>query len=147
MKIPVAKKQELGTCAVLYNSKGEILLGKRKNAYKAGQYGLPGGRIEVNEPLHECAKREIREETSLDITDLHYAGVVRENQGEFDFVHFVFTADIGKAKPQLCEPEKCEGWEWLKKKDIEKNASKVLNGHLAAVDMVDKGIQLLDIVQ
>ena len=38
MKIPVAKKQELGTCAVLYNSKGEILLGKRKNAYKAGQY-------------------------------------------------------------------------------------------------------------
>jgi ADP-ribose pyrophosphatase YjhB (NUDIX family) len=40
--------QPIGTCAIITNSQNQVLLGKRKNSYKAGMYGLPGGRIELN---------------------------------------------------------------------------------------------------
>lgn len=124
--------QPLGACALLFNSRGEILLGKRKNSYKSGSYGLPGGRIELNEPMLEAIRREVLEETGLSVIDFSYVGAVRENQDSYDFVHFVFTAEVGDEEPRLCEPDKCEGWEWM---DPEALPSSLLPGHQAAVEL------------
>ncbi len=70
--------QNIGTCVVLVNHEGKVLLGKRKNAYKSGMYGLPGGRIEYGEPMSEALAREVTEETGLEVTNFEYVGVVRE---------------------------------------------------------------------
>ena len=52
----------VGVCAILENSKGEILLEKR---HDNGQYCLPGGAIELRETAIEGLKREIYEETGI----------------------------------------------------------------------------------
>lgn len=72
-------QQSIGVCAILFNTAGEVLAGKRKNSYKAGLYGLPGGRVEVNEPLVAAIKREVWEETGLnfDENSFTYVGVIR----------------------------------------------------------------------
>ena len=65
---------------VLDETKQKTLLGKRKNAYKAGMYGAPGGRTGMKEPLSEAVGRELREETNLEAKNIKYLGIVRELQ-------------------------------------------------------------------
>ncbi len=43
----------------------EVLLIKRKNPPFEGMFALPGGFVEMNETLEECAARELAEETEL----------------------------------------------------------------------------------
>lgn len=128
----MSSPQPIGVCAILLNPAGEILVGKRKNSYKAGMYGLPGGRVEVGEPLSAAVAREVAEETGLSNLQFQYLGAVRENQGDYDFVHFIFTARVGDHTPALCEPEKCEGWEWWQ---ASADLSQVLAGHRAGIMM------------
>lgn len=136
--------QPIGTCALLLNSQGSVLLGKRKNSYKAGYFGLPGGRIELNEPILMAIKREVEEETGLRVNNLEYLGVVRENQGNYDFIHFVYIARNVTQQPTLCEPEKCESWQWISMDEIDKS---VLPGHQAAINMFRDNKSIVDITE
>jgi NADH pyrophosphatase NudC (nudix superfamily) len=49
--------------SVLLISGGQLLLGRRKNNKAAGMLSTPGGRLEPNESIMECAHREFHEET------------------------------------------------------------------------------------
>jgi 8-oxo-dGTP diphosphatase len=40
-----------------------------------GQWAVPGGRIEDGETAEECAKREMKEETGLDVEILKLTGI------------------------------------------------------------------------
>lgn len=51
----------------------EILLVKAKN-FRGDHYGLVAGFLETNETLEQCVRREVREETGLEISDIQYAG-------------------------------------------------------------------------
>ena len=125
-------QEHIGVCViVLDKDKKQLLLGKRLNSYKAGTLGLPGGKIELEEPLEECGKRELQEETSLQGKNLQYVGVVRELQKSYNFIHFVFSCDEYDGLPQTVEPEKCEGWNWYPFESLPKN---ILPGHKAALD-------------
>ena len=53
----------------------KILLIKRSREPFAGQWAVPGGRIEDNETAEECAKREMKEETGLDIEIIKMTGL------------------------------------------------------------------------
>ncbi len=56
--------------ALILNNEGKILLVK---TYKwKDKYIIPGGHIELGETMEEALKREIKEETNLDITDLNF---------------------------------------------------------------------------
>ncbi len=134
--------QYIGACALLLNSQNQVLLGKRKNNYKAGYYGLPGGHIELNEPIAKAIKREITEETGMQLNNLDYVGVVRENQDKHDFIHFVYVAQNVTQLPLLTEPEKCEGWKWVALNEIDE---KILPGHLAAIQMYQQQKNMSDL--
>ena len=140
----MTKPQPIGTCAVIINSQKQVLLGKRKNSYKAGMYGLTGGRIELNELIATAIAREVQEETGIQGLSFTFVGVVRENQGTYDFIHFVFSAQISSQKPMLCEPDKCEGWEWI---DITSDLTQVLPGHKAGIEMYKTNEYLADLLQ
>ena len=49
---------------------GEILVGKRKGSHGSGQWALPGGALEWKETSSSCAKRELREETGIDLNEV-----------------------------------------------------------------------------
>ena len=60
--------------AIIKNSKGEILVTLRKQEPAKGTLDLPGGFTEIGETSEEGVKREVMEETQLDITNLRYFG-------------------------------------------------------------------------
>lgn len=56
--------------ALIFNLKGEIFLMK---SYKwRGKYVIPGGHIELGETIETSLKREIKEETGLDIYNIEF---------------------------------------------------------------------------
>jgi len=65
-----------------------------------GKYGLPGGHIEYGETMEETAKREVKEETGLDIFDIQLL-MVQECIFSKEFYkkkHFIFLDYIAKTK-------------------------------------------------
>jgi 8-oxo-dGTP diphosphatase len=50
-------------------TKNEVLLIKRKNEPFKDCWALPGGFMEIDETLVECAKRELKEETGIDVNE------------------------------------------------------------------------------
>jgi len=56
---------------VLENLEGKLLLLKRTNTeYAPRQWCLPGGKVDYNEAVEDACKREVKEETGLEISDL-----------------------------------------------------------------------------
>ena len=54
------------TATIICLKENKILLAKRAFEPAKGEWGLPGGFMELNETLHEAAIRELKEETNLD---------------------------------------------------------------------------------
>jgi 8-oxo-dGTP diphosphatase len=57
---------------VMVVREGKVLMGKRKSSHGAGEYSWPGGHMEHMESFEECARREVREETGIEITNVRF---------------------------------------------------------------------------
>jgi mutator protein MutT len=55
----------VGVGAVVLNAAGEVLLAKRAHEPLKGEWSLPGGGVEIGEPLEEAVAREVLEETGI----------------------------------------------------------------------------------
>jgi 8-oxo-dGTP diphosphatase len=51
----------------VYDDDGRLLVVRRRNAPGAGQWSVPGGRVEAGEDDHTAVRREVLEETGLDV--------------------------------------------------------------------------------
>lgn len=100
--------------AVIVIKDNRVLLGKRKSSHGAGTWAFPGGHLEFNESIADCAVREVQEETGLCIKNLRcgpYTNDIFEAEGRHYVTLFVL-ADYDSGTPQVKEPHKCEKWEW-----------------------------------
>ncbi|KAL0430068.1 UNVERIFIED_CONTAM: Nudix hydrolase 1 [Sesamum radiatum] len=94
----------------------KVLLGRRRSSVGRNTFALPGGHLEFGESFEECAAREVKEETGLDIHKIEYLTATNNVYSRPD-VHVVaiimraFQADPHQI-PENLEPEKCEGWDW-----------------------------------
>lgn len=61
----------VGAVVVVRNDSGEILLQHRSD----GDWGLPGGLMDLGESLEDTARREVLEETGLQVGSLTLLGV------------------------------------------------------------------------
>lgn len=69
------------TDSVVFGFDGDglnVLLIKRMNYPFAGRFALPGGFLELGEELVDCAKRELKEETGIEISKLRECGVLSD---------------------------------------------------------------------
>ena len=72
----------VGATVLVFNDKNELLLNLRSDT---GDWGIPGGLKELNETLEECAKREIKEETNLDVEELKLLAILSGNDYYFKY--------------------------------------------------------------
>ena len=67
------QKVILNSCSVvIVNEFNQVLLQKRSDNLL---WGLPGGLMELDETIEQCAIREVKEETNLDIVLTRFLGV------------------------------------------------------------------------
>lgn len=61
-----------GARIIMENEDGDILMVRRTDN---GQWGLPAGSLEENEDIEACIRREVREETGLNLLHLEVIGI------------------------------------------------------------------------
>jgi NAD+ diphosphatase len=61
-------------CAIVLVKRGNELLLTRKAEWPAGRFSLVAGFLDFGESLEECAIREVREETGIEICNIRYVG-------------------------------------------------------------------------
>lgn len=59
----------------LIRKEGKILLVKRGFGPYKGYWALPGGHLDYDETIEDAVRREVKEETDLDVTSLFLLGV------------------------------------------------------------------------
>ena len=107
-------RPSVGVAVIIIKDK-KVLLGKRKNSHGAGSWAFPGGHLEFNESIEECAKREVFEETGLHIKNISYATFTNDIfiKEQKHYVTLFVTADYDHGDIELKEPDKCEVWDWF----------------------------------
>ncbi|MDJ0508935.1 MAG: 8-oxo-dGTP diphosphatase MutT [Crocosphaera sp.] len=112
---PLAHKK-IGV-AVIYNDAGLVLIDRRPSkGLLGGLWEFPGGKIEANETVEECIKREIKEEIDIDIE-------VGEHLVTLDhfYAHFKVTLCVHLCRYLYGEPKpiECEEIRWVSLEEIE----------------------------
>ncbi len=133
----------LGVATVLVDQ-NQVLLAKRKNAYGAGLWGCPGGRLSDQESLEQTFRRELAEETGVEPVEYYLAGVIKEWQVDAFFIHFIFVCRQWRGEISNQEPDKSEPWQWF---DLDHLPTDILPGHLAGIKLAKKDSQRLQLVE
>ncbi len=100
----------VGATVLIYNDKNELLLNLRSDT---GDWGIPGGLKELNETLEQCAIREIKEETNLEVDDLKMIAVLSgkdyyfkyPNNDELDCVIILYESRNYKGNLKINDDE------------------------------------------
>src|SRR4030042_6059440 len=83
-------------CIVHRNS--DILLGMKKRGFGEEKWNGFGGKLKDNENIFDGAKRELKEETGIEVNNLEEMGVIdfqfENNPEEILEVHFLKGADF-----------------------------------------------------
>lgn len=93
---------------------GKLLFGKRKNCYRAGEWGLPGGHLELGEQFVAGAARELFEETGLSAKSYSFLNIVNQPTGNSQhYIQVAFLAEGVEGEVENKEPHYCEEWRWF----------------------------------
>lgn len=63
---------------ILITRNEQVLLLKRRNVHGSGSWSTPGGHLDYGETPEECAVREAKEETGLDVTAVRFRAVTND---------------------------------------------------------------------
>ncbi|KAF2180614.1 hypothetical protein K469DRAFT_714615 [Zopfia rhizophila CBS 207.26] len=111
------QRPKVGVAAVIHDKAGKIVIGTRTGSHGAGTMQFPGGHLEYGESFAECAKREVLEETGLEVGDIRFlvtTNDVFEDEGKHYVTVFMTCVVEGdKNKPEAMEPHKCARWDWV----------------------------------
>ena len=120
---PAKPMYAVGVSVLVTNAEGHILLGKRKQVSAEGLLSTPGGRLEYDETIEECAAREFAEECGTESDPVRLGPVTllgwrkHNRYGNHYFMFYVhatsWNGSIGNGIP-----DKSEDWEWFDRKDL-----------------------------
>ena len=106
-----------GSCAVVENERGEVLLLQRKDP--PGRWCFPGGLMELGESTEVTVRREVLEETALRLGELELIGIYSgegslcraSNGDEWYVVNVAYAARSWSGVPAVADDESAAlGW-------------------------------------
>ena len=103
----------------------KILLGHRAKdkkdtggIFEVDCWTLPGGKQEYNETFFEGAKREVKEETNLDIDNLELFNASDDIQEDRHYITLQVIAKKHSGELKIMEPSKEDDWQWFDLNDL-----------------------------
>jgi len=118
--------------ALIFNKVGRIFLMK---SHKWGhKYALPGGHIEIGETMTDAVKREVKEETNLDVYDIVFVCFfeVIFDPAFWQKKHFIFFDFVCKTNDtDVVLNEEAQSYKWVTQQEafslpLESNTEKFL---------------------
>ncbi len=114
-------RANMTTDIVYYHPVKGVLLIKRKNYPDAGKWATPGGHVEMNERLEDCAKREFQEEAGFrPVGNFKLVGVYdkigRDPRDRYiTFAYFVYAVE---GDPEPVAGDDASDFKFLAREDI-----------------------------
>jgi 8-oxo-dGTP diphosphatase len=110
--MPLPATPALTTDCVVFDKRGYVLLIRRKHDPFMGSFALPGGFVEVGERVEEACRRELKEETGLDVGALRLIGVYsdpnRDPRGHTCSI--AYLAHVDRAEPRAGDDAASAEW-------------------------------------
>ena len=116
--------------------RGKILLVERGHAPLQGYWSLPGGVLEVGERLEDGVRREVREETGLDVEPQFLAEVFERimlddsGRPEYHYVLMDYVCRVAKGEPHAADD--ASDVRWVKREDL--GACRLTEGTLEVIE-------------
>ncbi|MDP3741781.1 MAG: NUDIX hydrolase [Candidatus Micrarchaeota archaeon] len=111
----------IGVGVFVRNTSGEILLQKRTGAHGANTWSLPGGHLEFNESIENCAKREAMEEFNVEIKNVKVLGITEDimlEENKHYVTIFVDSELASGSEPKIMEPDKTLEMTWVSNEEL-----------------------------
>lgn len=101
----------------------KFLMQQRMGSHGAGTWSVPGGHLEYGESFEDTAKREVQEETGLEISNVRFGAVTNDyfkDEGKH-YVTIWMLSDWAAGEERIMEPEKCVAQSWRTFDDLPDN--------------------------
>ena len=100
--------------AVIIHKDQMVLLIKRSNVHGAGSWSTPGGHLEYGEKPEDCAIREVKEETNIDVGNVRFRAITNDIfvEDEKHYITIWMEGEYSSGEPIVnAAYEMCEvGW-------------------------------------
>jgi len=106
---------------VLFLRDGSVLLGKRhadpakadSELHGAGTWTMPGGKLDFGETFENGAKREVKEETGIELVEVKPLCVNNDRVEDAHFITLGMQAVKWEGEAQALEPDEIIEWRWF----------------------------------
>jgi mutator protein MutT len=112
----------VGVGALIFDQQGRILLVQRGGEPLKGWWSLPGGVLETGETLADGVRREVREETGLEVEPATmidvFERIMRDAEGrpEYHYVLIDYICRVTGGTPEAADD--CAGIVWASRDDL-----------------------------
>jgi 8-oxo-dGTP diphosphatase len=118
---PVANSLKPAVAVAVFDATNRLLLVKRRDS---GYWAMPGGTMELTDSLEGCARREVREETGIEITLMGMIGtytdpatLIAYSDGEVRREFSILLA-ASAISEQLSHDDESTDVQWVKPEDL-----------------------------
>lgn len=89
-------------CGAIVSKGNKFVLVKEAQKHVYGKWNYPAGRLDLQEDIIAAGKREVKEETNLDVKFEGLIGIYEHNDNGDNVIKFIFSATVigGELKPQ-----------------------------------------------
>ncbi|MBI1838938.1 MAG: NUDIX hydrolase [Candidatus Colwellbacteria bacterium] len=112
---PADFKKEIDVVGCYIQHAGKfVLLHRRAHKSNGDKLGLPAGKVDSGETIHQAMSREIKEETGLDVSEKnleHIGSVFVRNEGH-DFGYHMFVTNLSTKPEILINPKEHQAYLW-----------------------------------
>jgi len=110
--MPFPPTPALTTDCIVFDARGYVLLIRRKYDPFKGALALPGGFVDVGETVENGCRRELKEETGLEVGALRLVGVYSdpERDPRGHTCSIAYLAQVGRLEPRAGDDAAAAEW-------------------------------------